>query len=476
MADDFRNELIGISEKLASYNSAMQESLNILSDEFLLLRDELSTLNQNLEKTKALDEKLDSFNKTVETLEKMKGSFATLEKVSESFQAASALSQRIEALTKSADNKERLGEAISPLSKKMDLLFSKFDEGISPLGKKVDGLSDSIREEGRALGEAKKEGESLKSLVASIQDELAKFEKSFTEQTNAVRSVGTSIAYLSETEADMKKSLEVLAKTYEQDREKAATEKAQTEANGKKKDLEATNKKLGEIEAILKVQIEQLQKQEILLDGMKKGARQKEEKVEMDPALPKLSDKLSQIEAQLQEQSAKIGELKGSLPNGNLEEAIRHSGILKKLEEQSSKLEEIKGSIPTGNFEEVIKHADLINQSTNSKLDSISELGMGSAKAAQGYNERMAQLPQLMQNISSALDMLVQEMKKSQTEFRGLQSAVQIASLKSETPPEHFEKLEAISDNLRGLHTKIDSQQAQPAAGMQYEEKLKAKP
>ncbi|MEK6843576.1 MAG: hypothetical protein AABY04_03745, partial [Candidatus Micrarchaeota archaeon] len=84
MSEEFRDELISISEKLGKYNFAMQESLNILSDEFLLLRDELSTLNQSLERTTDLDAKLDDFGKSVAVLHSLQEKLQAFEKIADS--------------------------------------------------------------------------------------------------------------------------------------------------------------------------------------------------------------------------------------------------------------------------------------------------------------------------------------------------------------------------------------------------------
>ncbi|MEK6954298.1 MAG: hypothetical protein AABX01_04785, partial [Candidatus Micrarchaeota archaeon] len=361
MADDFKGELIGISEKLGKYNQAMQESLNILSDEFMLLRDELSTLNQNLDKTKALDDKLDEFNKTIAILEKMKGSFGALEKVSESLQVANSLGDKLDELIKGDEaTKGRMAEAVLPLSKKMDLLFSKFDEGLTPLNGKIDSLGEAAKAGGGEDAKSQKSEEQLKSLALTIQDELSKLQKQFDENSNSVRSVGTSIAYLSENEAEMKKGLDYLTKTYEQDREKAAGERARMETESKKKEPHAGEKKLDEIAAVLKVQIEQLQKQEALIEGIKKGGKKDDSAL----ALEEIRKYSSQLE-----------------------------GIQKQIEQQSAMLTDLKRSMPTGDFGEVIKHADLINQATNSKLESIAELGTSSTKAVAGFNDKMAQLP-----------------------------------------------------------------------------------
>ncbi|MFH1750235.1 MAG: hypothetical protein ABH863_01000, partial [Candidatus Micrarchaeota archaeon] len=444
MADEFRDELISISEKLAKYNIAMQESLNILSDEFLLLRDELSTLNQNLEKSKALDSKLEEFNKTVVVLERMKDSFSTLEKVSESLQIANELGSKVDALAKKGgDSGQLMADAVLPLSKKMDLLYSKFDEQLVPFGKKMEALSQSFKEEVKETSDAVKAEEELKSLALSIQDELAKMQKAFSEQGNAVRSVGTSIAYLSETEAELKKSLDGLSKIYEQDRERAAAERAKAETEAKKRGGEASWKKLDEIAALLKVQMEGIERQESALEEIKNAGKKAGGEGDGDE-FKKYFSQIGEIQQQLSDQAKALGD--------------------------------IRGSIPTGNFEEVIKHADLINQATNNKLESISELETASTKAVEGFSDKMGQLPALMQGISSALDMLVQEMKKSQAEYKSLQATVQSMKEKADEPGgAHIEKLETISQNLRGLHTKIDTQvqtQQQQQPPQQFEAKL----
>lgn len=480
MADDFRDELISISEKLGKYNSAMQESLNILSDEFLLLRDELSTLNQSLEKAKTLDEKMDEFGKTVAVLEKMKDTFSTLEKVSNSLEVASGLGGKLDELIKLQQAGGESSQALGPLNEKIDKLYAKFDEslsplgkkidavslastggiseglsllskkmeflaesqrkglqeGIAPLGKKIDGLTDHLKE-AKPPEDAQKSDEQLKSLAITIQDELSKLHQSVSEQAIAVKSVGTSLAYLSETEVDIKKSFEGFAKQYEQERQKALLEKGKADPEGKKKDADALQKRLEEIASVLKMQTDSVQRQEALLEGMKKsiaGANGAENSAELNKHTLKLAE------------------------------------IQKQIKEQSEALSSLRSAMPTGSFEEVIKHADLMNQTIGQKLDAVAEGGVGTAKTLQSFGEKMAQLPSLMQSISTALDMLVHEMRKSQADYKSLQNAVQSAAAKP-AGPDHLDRLESISDNLKGLHTKIDTQKPTSPSPL-YEQKL----
>ncbi|MFH0971826.1 MAG: hypothetical protein V1835_04635 [Candidatus Micrarchaeota archaeon] len=433
MSDEFREELLNISEKLGKYNSAMQESLNILSDEFLLLRDELSTLNQNLEKTKDIDVKLEQFGKTVDVLQGLQDKLKVVEKVAESMAIANTLAGKIDTLAQRIEgSKEKMDEAVTPLSKKMDMLYSKFDETLSPLNRKMDTLSEAFKEELKESADALKGEEQLKSLALSIQDELNKMQKGFDEQNNSIRGIGTSVAYLSSSEGEMKKSLDGLLKLYEQDRERLAAEKTRLEADSKKHGAEVKSERLEEIIALLKVQSEQLQKQEAAIESVKAGKSQ---------AGPPQHEEL-------------------------LKELKKQSDSVTKLQQQ---IDSLKSSMPGGNFEEVIKHADLINQATNSKLDSIMEINGAYGKSVSGNNERAAQLPSLMQNVSAALDALVSEMKKSQQAYKSLENSIEkLGARQIAASPDHLEKLETITENIRGLHSKIDST---PQA---YETQLKA--
>ncbi|MFH1442993.1 MAG: hypothetical protein ABIG96_03075 [Candidatus Micrarchaeota archaeon] len=421
--EEFREELIGISEKLNKYSAAMQESLNILSDEFLLLRDELSALNQNLDRTKDIDSKLEDFNKTVVVLHGLQDKLKLLENLASSLAVADGLSAKIDTLAQSVNtSKEHMGDAVAPLSKKMDLLYSKFDESLSPLNKRLETFSDAFKEELRESADMLKGEESLKALSLSLQEELNSMQKAFGEQTNAIKSISTSVAYLSNAEGEVKKGLDGLVKVYQQDREKSAADKGKFDSY--KEQIDLRERKLDEIIAMLKVQSEQMAKQNSLLESPKAAKQQPQEL--------------------LVEEMKKQGE--------------RFDKLEESIGEQVKLLALVKASIPTGNFEEVIKHADVINESTNSKLDSVVEMNNSTTKALQKFNENANQLPSLMQNISVALDTLVQEMRKSQTAYKSLEAAVQQAGVRpSEAQPAHMEKLESITENIRGLHAKMDT-------------------
>ncbi len=447
MPDEYQEELINISEKLGKYNAAMQESLNILSDEFLLLRDELSTLNQNLEKTKDLDERIEQFNKTVTMLTGLQEKLKVIEKVADSMAIADSLSARIDVLAKKADEgKAGMAEAVQPISKKMDLLFSKFDETLTPVGKKVDVLSEAFKEELKESSETLKGEEQLKSLALAIQDELSRLQKVNEDHSNAIRSVSTSVAFLSSSEGEMKKSLDGLIKIYEQDRERSAEERAKRDAEEKGRGGLNGDGRLDEIVALLKVQMEKLESSEGARDGRKPQG-------------------LEEIALEMKAQTALLqtmSQQKSAIPPELVEEIRKQGADFSKMQqmlaEQARMLAFFQDSLPTGNFEEVIKHADLINQSTNSKLDSLTEMNSKTTKAIWDFADKSGQLPALMQNISAALDALVNEMRKAQAAYKNLENAVdKAAALPAQSSTEHMQKLETITENIRGLHASIET-------------------
>ncbi|MBI5224312.1 hypothetical protein HY989_00415 [Candidatus Micrarchaeota archaeon] len=425
MSEEFRDELISISEKLGKYNSAMQESLNILSDEFLLLRDELSTLNQSLEKTQNLDSKLDDFGKSIEVLHGLQEKLHAFEKIADSLSIADNLAVKVDQLAGSVSKtKENMDEAVLPLSKKMDMLFSRFDENIGNTNKKIDSISEIVKEGKRGSQESAKEEVKLKDLAIAIQEELDKMHKSYSDQTNSIKSIGTSVAYLSTSEGELKKSLDGLVKIYEQDREKIAQEKAKSENERKNAGSAEKSPKLDEIVALLRVQNEEMQKQQRILESIKEA-----------PKKTGLDDNVSQ---ELKTTASQIARLQQS------------------INEQVKMLAMMKDSMPSGNFEEVIRHADVINQNTNSKLDSLIEINDKTVKALTKNSDKDSSMPSLMQNISAALDALVSEMKKSQIAYKNLESKVEGANLGRPDAPSHMEKLEIITENIRGLHSKME--------------------
>ncbi len=388
MADEFRDELISISEKMTKYNSSMQQSLNMLSDEFELLRDELSTLNKSLEKTSSLDENLKDFKNTVEILNNLQDKLQNLQKITESISALESISAQIETLKQGSESSSAIiKESLAPLNQKIDALFGKMDAALS-----------TEREVEKDSEIQLKEGEELRGLANTIQEELKRMQQSFSDQNNAIRSIGTSVAFLSSSEGELSKRFDGFLKTYQQDRTK--TDEGKT---GEKTE-EKISSKLGEIISMLKEQTKTLEKSA-------KG-----------------------------EENAKIEELR------------------KSLAEQIKMLAIIKDSMPSGNFEEVIKHSDLINQATNSKLDAIAEENTATSKSVSTFNQRLEQLPSLMKNISAALDTLVEEMKKAQVAYGKLQSSIQNTAPKTgDLTTEHIQRLDVIKENIKGLHSKIEA-------------------
>ncbi|MEK6843773.1 MAG: hypothetical protein AABY04_04745, partial [Candidatus Micrarchaeota archaeon] len=356
-----------------------------------------------------------------------------------SLSIADNLAIKVEALAGSVGKtRENMDEAVLPLSKKMDMLFSKFDENIGQTNRKIESIVEIAREGKKESSESAREEVKLKDLAIAIQEEMDKMHKAYSDQSNSIKSIGTSVAYLSTNEGEMKKSLDGLIKIYEQDREKSAQEKVKAESERKTAAGNEKSPKLDEIVAMLRVQMEEMQKQQIILDNIKNA-----------PKKTALDDNVS---AEIKTTASQIAKLQQS------------------INDQVKMLAIMKDSMPSGNFEEVIKHADVINQNTNSKLDSLIEINDRTVKALTKTSDKDNQLPSLMQNISGALDALVLEMKKSQIAYKNLETKVEGANLGRADAPAHMEKLEIITENIRGLHSKMASPEVETTLKQVIEE------
>ena len=135
-------------------------------------------------------------------------------------------------------------------------------------------------------------------------------------------------------------------------------------------------------------------------------------------------------------QGGKEGEnAKGTMPQAKIDTEGIEKGIssiseeLKvisaSMQEQRQLFIQLKDALPHGNqFEEVVKHADLINQNTASKLDSLSESISTQNKTLSSFGGQFSQLPNIMQNLNSALTSVVEEMKKEQMTYKALESRI----------------------------------------------------
>ena len=127
-----------------------------------------------------------------------------------------------------------------------------------------------------------------------------------------------------------------------------------------------------------------------------KGTMQSQAKIdteELEKGISSISEELKAISVSMQEQRQLFIQLKDALPHGN-------------------------------QFEEVVKHADLINQNTAGKLDALSESISAQNKTLSSFSGQFSQLPNIMQNLNSALTSVVEEMKKEQMTYKALESRI----------------------------------------------------